>query len=65
MKPALQRTTFETPRASEYFSSQELQAQTGQPPYRFASVVLKEIVDNALDAAESAGVFLALKRSKE
>lgn len=52
----LERETFETSRAAEYFSIQELQTQTGQPVHRFPDVVLKELVDNALDAAESAGV---------
>ncbi len=52
----LQRTTFETSRAAEYFNARELQAQTGQPTERFATVALKELVDNALDAAETRGV---------
>jgi DNA topoisomerase VI subunit B len=52
----LQRTTFETARASEYFNVRELQAQTGQPRERFAAVALKELVDNAIDAAESVGI---------
>lgn len=52
----LQRTTFERSRASEYFDRKELQAQTGQPASNFASVALKELVDNALDACETARV---------
>jgi DNA topoisomerase VI subunit B len=52
----LQRTTFETSRAAEYFEARELQAQTGQPRQNFATVALKELVDNALDACETAGV---------
>jgi hypothetical protein len=52
----LQREMFATPRASEYFDLRALQASTGQPARRFAEVVLKELVDNALDAAETAGV---------
>jgi DNA topoisomerase VI subunit B len=47
---------FDTPRASEYFTVGELQAQTGQPARRFFHVALKELVDNSLDAAESAKV---------
>ena len=50
------RTTFDTPRLSEYFSARELTTLTGQPAGRFAAVVQKEIADNALDAAESANV---------
>jgi len=50
------RTTFETSRASEYFNVRELQAQTGQPRERFMTVALKELIDNALDAGEIAGI---------
>jgi len=52
----LKRTTFETSRAAEYFDAHELQAQTGQPASNFATVALKELMDNALDACETAGV---------
>src|SRR5262249_8878102 len=51
----LQRTMFETSRAQEYFDAKELQAQTGQPIFNFAGVVLKELVDNAVDACVTAG----------
>ncbi|HID06905.1 MAG TPA: hypothetical protein EYP10_07125 [Armatimonadetes bacterium] len=56
MAVALERITAEISRAAEYFSVRELQAQTGRPVSEFASVVLKELVDNALDAAEVTGV---------
>src|SRR5215210_4035663 len=52
----LQRTTFETSRAAEYFTADELRKQTTQRPEKFGSVVIKELVDNALDACEGAGV---------
>jgi len=52
----LQRTHFSISRAAEYFDAKELQAQTGQPVDKFATVVLKELMDNALDACETAGV---------
>jgi DNA topoisomerase VI subunit B len=52
----LERTTFETSRAAEYFSLSGLTKQTGQRPTRFGEVVIKELVDNALDAAEYARV---------
>lgn len=52
----LERTMFETSRAAEYFDAKELQAQTGQPLKMFPTVVLKELIDNALDACESFGV---------
>ena len=56
MTAALRREHFSISRASEYFRLGELQAQTGQPAQQFAHVALKELVDNGLDAAESAGV---------
>jgi hypothetical protein len=52
----LKRTAFETSRAAEYFDARELSTQTGRPPASFAAVVLKELVDNALDACETAKV---------
>lgn len=55
-KPALHRTTFDTVREAEYFSVTELEAMTGQPRSRFGAVVLKEALDNCLDACEAAGV---------
>ncbi len=58
--PTLERSIFETPRAAEYFTAHDLQAQTGQPRRHFAAVVLKELLDNALDACETAGAPPAL-----
>ncbi len=52
----LERTTFEVSRASEYFDARQLSTLTGVGQTEFASVCLKELVDNALDAAETAGV---------
>jgi hypothetical protein len=52
----LDRTTFEFSRGLEYFDARELQTMTGQPVERFPDVVLKELLDNAIDAAETAGV---------
>ncbi|HHY96253.1 MAG TPA: hypothetical protein GX513_14785 [Firmicutes bacterium] len=56
MAIALRRITAEIPRAAEYFSVKELQVQTGRPASESAAVAMKELVDNALDAAETAGV---------
>ena len=53
----LQRETFSTSRLLEYFSEKELTLQTGHEPERWAEVVVKELVDNALDACEEAGVL--------
>lgn len=52
----LKREHFEISRSDEYFNAKELQAQTGQPSYKFGEVVLKELIDNALDACENAGI---------
>jgi DNA topoisomerase VI subunit B len=52
----LERTTFETSRAAEYFDSRQLSTLTGVSQHEFASVCLKELVDNALDACETAKV---------
>lgn len=51
----LQRAHFSTPRAAEYFTPEGLQKETGQPDSQFLHVILKELIDNALDAAEKAG----------
>lgn len=63
----LKRTAFETSRAAEYFDARELSAQTGRPPAAFAAVVVKELVDNALDACETAKVApeITLEASEE
>jgi hypothetical protein len=52
----LERQTFDMARAAEYFDRRELQTMTGQPVEQFPAVVLKELADNGLDGAESAGV---------
>src|SRR5215210_7806927 len=53
MQRKLERTTFETSRTAEYFDARQLSMLTGVAQREFASVVLKELVDNALDAAET------------
>ena len=52
----LNREHFEISRSDEYFNAKELQAQTGQPSYKFGEFVLKELIDNALDACENASI---------
>ncbi|MDQ1306116.1 MAG: hypothetical protein QG671_1948 [Actinomycetota bacterium] len=56
MTAAVERVVFSTPRAAEFLELRALQAQTGQPVSAFGAVVLKELLDNALDAAETAGI---------
>ncbi len=52
----LDRTTLRTSRLLDFCSRKELIAQTGHQPDAWPLVVLKELVDNALDACEEAGV---------
>jgi Histidine kinase-, DNA gyrase B-, and HSP90-like ATPase len=56
----LQRTTFQTSRLLDFCSRKELIAQTGHQPDDWPLVVLKELVDNALDACEEAGIAPAI-----
>jgi len=48
----LERTTFKTSRLVEFCSEKELVSQTGHGGYYWPEVILKELVDNALDACE-------------
>jgi DNA topoisomerase VI subunit B len=52
----LERVAFTTSRLSEFVGTKELTAQTGQNPYAWPLLILKELADNALDACEEAGV---------
>jgi DNA topoisomerase VI subunit B len=51
--PLVKRSVFSTPRSAEFLEKRALQSQTGQDADRFGHVVVKELLDNALDAAES------------
>ena len=50
----LKRATFRTSRLLDFCSRKELIAQTGHQPDAWPIVVLKELIDNALDACEEA-----------
>src|SRR5437588_7108206 len=52
----LQRTTLQTSRLLDFFSEQELTAQTGHPMRDWPLVLLKELLDNSIDAAEDAAI---------
>jgi DNA topoisomerase VI subunit B len=54
--PALARKAFSTSRLAEFASVPELARQTGQPPANWPLTIIKELVDNSIDAAEEAGV---------
>jgi DNA topoisomerase VI subunit B len=52
----LTRTAFTTNRTLEFFSESELTTQLGYGPKLWPMVLIKELVDNALDACESTTV---------
>jgi DNA topoisomerase VI subunit B len=51
-----QRTHFSESTHNDFFTVNGLQSSTGQTSRDFGNVVLKELIDNALDACESAGI---------
>jgi DNA topoisomerase VI subunit B len=55
-EPKLTRVAFKVSRLMEFCTLRELQNQTGHSVYDWALVVLKELMDNALDACEEAEV---------
>jgi DNA topoisomerase VI subunit B len=57
----LERTTFRTSRLLDFASEKELVAQTGHQTNAWPIVILKELVDNAIDAAEEAEISPAIK----
>ena len=59
--PALTRTLFKTSRLAEFTSMKELINQTGHAVGEWPLVILKELVDNAIDACEEAGVAPVIK----
>ena len=52
----LQRETFQLSRTLEFFSEKELTTQMGFSKADWPIALLKELLDNALDACESAGI---------
>jgi hypothetical protein len=55
-EPKLTRVAFKVSRLMEFCTRRELQNQTGHSAYDWALVVLKELMDNALDACEEVEV---------
>jgi DNA topoisomerase VI subunit B len=53
-RQTLERTTFRTSRLLDFCSQKELTAQTGHRPDAWPLVLIKELLDNALDACEDA-----------
>ena len=54
--PRLERAHFTTSRLAEFASIKELTTQTGHGPEEWPLVIVKELTDNGIDAAETAGV---------
>jgi DNA topoisomerase VI subunit B len=52
----LERKVFATSRMSEFCTVKELTLQTGHPPEQWPLVIIKELVDNAIDEAEKSRV---------
>jgi DNA topoisomerase VI subunit B len=52
----LDRQVFTTSRLLEFCSQKELVLQTGHPVEQWPLVILKELIDNSLDACEEAGI---------
>jgi hypothetical protein len=59
-EPRLDRIAFRTSRLLDFTSLRELTAQIGHPPADWPLVVVKELVDNALDACEEAAIAPAV-----
>jgi hypothetical protein len=57
----IERVAFATSRLAEYCNEKELVAQTGHESYRWPLVVIKELIDNSIDACEEAGVAPVIK----
>lgn len=54
--PKLARTTFRTSREMDFFSEKELVTQIGHAVEEWPQVIVKELIDNALDASEEADI---------
>jgi hypothetical protein len=55
-EPQFSRTTFRTSREMDFFTERELVTQTGHGREEWPLVIVKELIDNALDACEETGV---------
>ena len=57
----IERVAFTTSRLMEFCTEKELVAQTGHESYEWLRVVIKELVDNAMDAGEEAEIAPVIK----
>src|SRR6516225_4216858 len=65
LEKKLKREIFTTSRLLEFCSQRELVNQTGHAAEDWPLVVLKELVDNAVDACEEAGAALVISVAVE
>lgn len=56
MSAELRRTAFSTSRFLEFFDVKELQMQIGHDRHTWPIALVKELIDNGLDACEAAGI---------
>jgi hypothetical protein len=57
----IERVAFTTSRLMEFCTEKELVAQTGAESYKWPRVVIKELVDNGIDACEEAEIAPVIK----
>ena len=57
----IERVAFTTSRLMEFCTEKELVAQTGHESYQWPLVIIKELVDNGIDACEESGVAPVIK----
>ena len=57
----IERVAFTTSRLMEFCTEKELVAQTGHESGKWPLVVIKELVDNGIDACEEAGIAPVIK----
>jgi DNA topoisomerase VI subunit B len=60
-EPKLERTPFTTSRLLEFFTEKELTTQIGHPPRLWPLAVVRELIDDALDACENAATSPAIR----
>jgi signal transduction histidine kinase len=57
----IERVAFTTSRLMEFCTEKELVAQTGHESYEWPRVVIKELIDNGIDACEDAEIAPVIK----
>lgn len=60
-EPTLDRTPFTTSRLLEFFTEKELTMQIGHPQYLWPLALVRELIDNGMDACENAGASPAIR----